>query len=79
MVAMSHPQLNTLSKSATNPYSKRSFVTFLRGGIFEKNVKSYIKKTSKISLFEIWDFHFKGAKTQISRVQKVKLKLHSFD
>ena len=55
MVAMRQPQLNTLLKSATNPYSKRSFVTFLRAGIFEKNVKSYTKTASKISLFEIRD------------------------
>ena len=29
--------------------------------------------TSKMVLFEIWDFHFKGAKTQISREQKYVL------
>ena len=49
-------------KSAINPYGKRSFGTFLRGEIFEKNVKSHVKTTSKIALFEIWDFHFKNMK-----------------
>ena len=63
MVGVSQPQLNTLWKSAINPYGKRSFRTFLCGKNFEKNVKSYIKTTSKMALFEIWDFHFKGAKT----------------
>ena len=34
---------------------QKEFWSFFRGGIFEKNVKSHTKTTSKISLFEIWE------------------------
>ena len=42
--------------------AKGALGLFLKGEIFEKNVKSYVKKTLKMTLFEIWDYHFKNMK-----------------
>ena len=52
MVEVAIPDSNPARKSAINPYVKRSFGTFLRVENFEKNVKSYIKTTSKMTFFK---------------------------
>ena len=40
----------------------KGFLQLFVKRFFKKNVKLYVKTTSKISLFEIWDYYFKGYK-----------------